>query len=229
MGSGSTVRKICLPFIAFNYPQSVSEDIFEADLGNWSLPLRDDNFLRSIKIGTNTRNRSKSQSNRRSDDSIWSNDRTSRSQRSKKGTSNKRANRISKLRRRNDKFLHEKTPDSSYKEGGRRAEVQDLPYVDCIATGWGKSSIDGDLTDILLQTSVPIHDNNRCKDAYGSNVRIHRGHLCAGSLNGKGGTCVVSIKPNTISKTKKENKCFYHRETPVVRCSVVSPRMVPGC
>lgn len=36
---------------------------------------------------------------------------------------------------------------------------QDLPYTDCIATGWGKSTTSGDLTDILLQTKVPIHTN----------------------------------------------------------------------
>lgn len=193
MGSDSTVRKICLPFIAFSYPQSVVDDAVDTDLGNWSLPVRDDNFLRSIRIGTN---RSMSQSaNRRSSDS-WPTDRTGRSQRSRKGAPNKRATRISKLRRRNDKFLHEQSLDagkSAASSGPRRADVhQDLPYVDCIATGWGKSSIDGDLTDILLQTAVPIHDNAKCKAAYGSNVRIHRGHLCAGSLNGKGGTCVVS-------------------------------------
>lgn len=192
MGSGSTVRKICLPFIAFNYPQSVSEDLYGTDLGNWSLPIRDNNYLRSIKLGSNRQSRSKTHTNRRSDDSLWSVNRTGRSHRSRKGAPHKSANRISKLRRRNDKFLHEQSLDSEQKEGGRRKEVQDLPYVDCIATGWGKSSIDGDLTDILLQTSVPIHDNEKCKDAYGSNVRIHRGHLCAGSLNGKGGTCVVS-------------------------------------
>lgn len=198
MNADSTVRKICLPFIAFNYPQSVSEDVYDSDLGNWSLPLRDDNFLRSIKIGSNRRTRSRSTASRRSDGTI---SRTGRSQRSRKGVPSKRGNRVSKLRRRNDKFLHEKSGE--HKEGGRRAEVQDLPYVDCIATGWGKSSIDGDLTDSLLQTTVPIHDNRKCTDAYGSNVRIHRGHLCAGSLNGKGGTCVVSGKYTSNNKYNK--------------------------
>lgn len=33
--------------------------------------------------------------------------------------------------------------------------------------------------------------SHRCHDAYGSFVRIHKGHLCAGKLNGRGGTCVV--------------------------------------
>lgn len=32
---------------------------------------------------------------------------------------------------------------------------------------------------------------NRCEHAYGNFVKIHKGHLCAGRLDGKGGTCVV--------------------------------------
>ncbi|XP_055381440.1 GATA zinc finger domain-containing protein 10 [Condylostylus longicornis] len=69
-------------------------------------------------------------------------------------------------------------------------EYKDLPYLDCIATGWGKPNITGDLSDILLKTNVPLQSNSRCRDAYGSFVKIHKGHLCAGKLNGKGGTCV---------------------------------------
>lgn len=30
----------------------------------------------------------------------------------------------------------------------------------------------------------------RCQDVYGSHVNIHNGHLCAGNINGKGGTCI---------------------------------------
>lgn len=30
----------------------------------------------------------------------------------------------------------------------------------------------------------------RCQDVYGEHVNIHEGHLCGGTLNGKGGTCV---------------------------------------
>lgn len=31
---------------------------------------------------------------------------------------------------------------------------------------------------------------NRCQEVYGEHVNIHDGHLCGGTLNGKGGTCV---------------------------------------
>lgn len=44
---------------------------------------------------------------------------------------------------------------------------------------------------------------NRCEHAYGNFVKIHKGHLCAGRLDGKGGTCVVNIK------REKEKKNIY--------------------
>lgn len=38
---------------------------------------------------------------------------------------------------------------------------RDLPYIDCVATGWGKANLTGDLTDLLLKTTVPLHNNRR--------------------------------------------------------------------
>lgn len=38
---------------------------------------------------------------------------------------------------------------------------QDLPYFDCIATGWGKSTSNENLTDTLFKTRVLIVDNQR--------------------------------------------------------------------
>ncbi|XP_058060342.1 uncharacterized protein LOC131211022 [Anopheles bellator] len=63
-------------------------------------------------------------------------------------------------------------------------------YVDCLATGWGKSTIDDELTDVLLQTRAPIQASKKCEEAYGDFIKLHRGHLCAGNLDGAGGTCV---------------------------------------
>lgn len=40
-------------------------------------------------------------------------------------------------------------------------DYKDLPYIDCLATGWGKSNKTGDLTEILLKTNVPLHNNIR--------------------------------------------------------------------
>uniref|UniRef100_A0A182PSS7 Peptidase S1 domain-containing protein n=1 Tax=Anopheles epiroticus TaxID=199890 RepID=A0A182PSS7_9DIPT len=66
-------------------------------------------------------------------------------------------------------------------------------YVDCLATGWGKSTIDDELTDVLLQTRAPIQSSKKCEEAYGDFIKLHRGHLCAGNLDGAGGTCVVCM------------------------------------
>lgn len=242
MGASTTVRKICLPFIAFNYPQSVADsssgssgirDEDDTD-DRWSVPTRDHNFLRSIQLGSN---RLRGHTNHTND----TDDRTSINKRSgsRRGRSNvvnhtdsplgstarsdRRLRRPPSIkpppqqqqphRRRNDKFMHgggndgfgspateeRRTNTAAAAAASAQNELidsdeppLDLPYVDCIATGWGKATISGDLTDILLQTRVPIHPNAKCTTAYGENVRIHRGHLCAGKLNGKGGTCVVS-------------------------------------
>lgn len=208
MGAHTTVRKICLPFIAFKYPQSVNDDLTADVLADsdtvWSTPERDDNSLRAIKLGSNrTARRPRSHNTT----ATHSHRRTAAGRQ----RTDRRLRRISTganvPRRRNDKFLHGRPAAAAYAEERRTAgqvealnsgadggePPQDLPYVDCIATGWGKSEIDGDLTEILLQTQVPIHPNGKCTTAYGENVRIHRGHLCAGKLNGKGGTCVVSV------------------------------------
>lgn len=40
-------------------------------------------------------------------------------------------------------------------------DYKDLPYIDCLATGWGKSNKTGDLTETLLKTNVPLHNNIR--------------------------------------------------------------------
>lgn len=39
---------------------------------------------------------------------------------------------------------------------------------------------------------------NRCQEVYGEHVNIHDGHLCGGTMNGKGGTC-VGKKPNSMA------------------------------
>uniref|UniRef100_A0A182YEQ5 Uncharacterized protein n=1 Tax=Anopheles stephensi TaxID=30069 RepID=A0A182YEQ5_ANOST len=73
---------------------------------------------------------------------------------------------------------------------GTSAMPDTSQYVDCLATGWGKSTIDDELTDVLLQTRAPIQSSKKCEEAYGDFIKLHRGHLCAGNLDGAGGTCV---------------------------------------
>ncbi|XP_058118574.1 uncharacterized protein LOC131288435 [Anopheles ziemanni] len=116
-------------------------------------------------------------------------------------------------RRRNDKFSHapvyyRNEPNYRTEDTNDRAPIDDedaietdpgmsagaMPdtsqYVDCLATGWGKSTIDDELTDVLLQTRAPIQSSKKCEEAYGDFIKLHRGHLCAGNLDGTGGTCV---------------------------------------
>ncbi|XP_049548480.1 uncharacterized protein LOC125959680 [Anopheles darlingi] len=121
-------------------------------------------------------------------------------------------------RRRNDKFSHapvyyrnepnyrnEDLHDYSMKDDATAAPAREVEteaesisaampdtsqYVDCLATGWGKSTIDDELTDVLLQTRAPIQSSKKCEEAYGDFIKLHRGHLCAGNLDGAGGTCV---------------------------------------
>ncbi|XP_058458583.1 uncharacterized protein LOC131435087 [Malaya genurostris] len=121
---------------------------------------------------------------------------------------NRRGTRHGAKRRRNDKFAHggfyrrdhyrnefvDEDDDNGSSSSTNSAGISAIPdttqYVDCLATGWGKSTIDDELTDILLQTKAPIQNSKKCEKAYGDFIRLHRGHLCAGNLDGTGGTCV---------------------------------------
>ncbi|XP_055699216.1 glandular kallikrein-7, submandibular/renal [Phlebotomus papatasi] len=64
-------------------------------------------------------------------------------------------------------------------------------YQDCRVTGWGKKTIEGELTDILLQSRVPILSNAKCQQAYGDHIKIHEGHICGGKLEKKAGAPCV--------------------------------------
>lgn len=47
----SNIRTICLPFIAFGYPQSLDVDLYDQkDDDTDAIPIRDNNFLRNIRI-----------------------------------------------------------------------------------------------------------------------------------------------------------------------------------
>lgn len=50
--------------------------------------------------------------------------------------------------------------------------LQDLPYFDCIATGWGKSTSNENLTDTLFKTRVLIVDNQRYADVSSANIKF---------------------------------------------------------
>lgn len=66
-------------------------------------------------------------------------------------------------RRRNDKFAGNLFGSKRLYANAwnRDIHVEDVSYYECIATGWGVDEPNGDLTDVLLQTKVPIHTNDR--------------------------------------------------------------------
>ncbi|XP_055847873.1 uncharacterized protein LOC129913298 isoform X2 [Episyrphus balteatus] len=209
----SNIRRICLPFIFDENVQSSLETSSSSSLEDhdnvdtWNTLDKMDNFLRSVQTRRQP-NITLPSMKELLTTKIMSRLRISNQQQRER--TGRMLNPPS--RRRNDKFMRGHFDDyTDYTEtgGGPMSshdndesepkhpppphlmdEYRELPFIDCVATGWGKSNITGDLTDILLKTNVPLHHNGRCKDAYGSFVKIHRGHLCAGKLNGKGGTCV---------------------------------------
>ncbi|KAG5671727.1 hypothetical protein PVAND_001907 [Polypedilum vanderplanki] len=103
-------------------------------------------------------------------------------------------------RRRNDKFLHRRptNPEDyelfmSIKDNNKKQQQQPLSvdYYDCVSVGWGKWMEKGDLSDILLKIDVPIHNINRCEEVYSNYVSLNNAqHLCAGRLDGSGGSCI---------------------------------------
>ncbi|CAD6995133.1 plasma kallikrein [Ceratitis capitata] len=201
------IRIICLPFVFneqslsdINLPSSDEEIVAEGESedplepGISGLPDLSDNFLRSVQKVRRNRNVTLPSMRELMNTKILSRLKQTEMQQ-------RQARMLQSTRRRNDKLmkvqghyreyegLHD--PRKHYWKNEEELEdYKDLPYSDCVATGWGKSNVSSDLTDVLLKTRVPLHNSERCRAAYGSFVKIHRGHLCAGKLNGKGGTCV---------------------------------------
>lgn len=170
----SQIRKICLPFISAstNYENNLNEHYNDDLLNSYADISKDENYLRRAKYLQNLTSlptikdvMSKSFL-RFVEDGASSTD-----------SSSERSGRKIANRRRNDKFFQEKNAHNRRTDNGyaylmqspeivkqsshNRKNNQEIPYTDCIATGWGKSEIDGDLTDILLKAQVPIHNNAR--------------------------------------------------------------------
>uniref|UniRef100_A0A1I8NR22 Peptidase S1 domain-containing protein n=2 Tax=Stomoxys calcitrans TaxID=35570 RepID=A0A1I8NR22_STOCA len=195
----SNIRRICLPF-TFNepvYKEYEDEDLLQGEeltdpllMDLVEIPEKMENFLRSVQSMRRYQNFTMPTMKDLMDLKI------AQRLRRMQMAAQQMERRSRSMRRRNDKIMKifkypHKEGMSEQKHFHRYIDTNpDLPYIDCVATGWGKANVSGDLTDLLLKTNVPLHNNRRCKEAYGSFVRIHRGHLCAGKLNGKGGTCV---------------------------------------
>ncbi|XP_036226744.2 chymotrypsin-like elastase family member 2A isoform X1 [Bactrocera oleae] len=202
----SNIRVICLPFAfneqslsEINLPSSDEEIVAEGEPedplepGLSGVPDLNDNFLRSVQKVRRNRNVTLPSMRELMNTKILS--------RLKQTDMQRHGRMLHSTHRRNDKLMkvqgnyreYEGSADSRkhyWTDGEELEDYKDLPYSDCVATGWGKSNVSSDLTNVLLKTRVPLHNSERCRAAYGSFVKIHRGHLCAGKLNGKGGTCV---------------------------------------
>ncbi|XP_068155740.1 trypsin-1 [Drosophila tropicalis] len=186
----SNIRRICLPFMLAGISEkeantmsgtSMTEDILSQQLELDDVPEKIDNFLRSVQGRRRYRNVTAPSMRELMNMKILSRLRQALAQRSPRS--------LKRTRRRNDKLMK---LDTEQESGAPKSyeNPREMAFVECVATGWGKANVSGDLSSQLLKTHVPLHQNRRCKDAYGSFVNIHGGHLCAGKLNGKGGTCV---------------------------------------
>ena len=181
----SRVRKICLPFadIKVNqkpfYPSNSNQNplYYYDDLhvnDNAFPPPRDDNFLRgkrneNAKNATTAKivisrliseyltNSTKPQT--RNGHKLYSSAASSAST----GRRNDKFSEGSFYRKTNSHFDYDvnsstnrKYPSGIGYDGGVSDSGQQ--YIDCMATGWGKATIDDELPDVLLQTKAPIQN-----------------------------------------------------------------------
>lgn len=169
----SNIRRICLPFL-FNEPVQDDDDDDEdlhsnlEDPLTWGLaevPDKMENFLRSVQTMRRYRNVTIPTMKELMDLKILN-----RLKRLENAAGKQRVQRSFKsTRRRNDKimkiFQYSNEYDGMSQEKNFHHRFvdnnRDLPYIDCVATGWGKANLTGDLTDLLLKTSVPLHNNRR--------------------------------------------------------------------
>jgi len=73
--------------------------------------------------------------------------------------------------------------------------------IKCVSAGWGMRLHGARLEDRLKEVWLPVVSNSHCAKMYGMihNVPVRPYHMCAGSISEGGiGTCIVSLKENTI-------------------------------
>lgn len=165
----SNIRRICLPFLlaespdqaqseTVSPPSSANEDVLIQQLELEDVPEKIDNFLRSVQSRRRYRNVTAPSMKELMNMKILSRMRQALAQRSPR--SHKRS------RRRNDKLMklgpRRDSDDSAEQKHPKVSdEPKEIAFVDCVATGWGKANISGDLSNQLLKTQVPLHQNGR--------------------------------------------------------------------
>lgn len=184
----SNIRRICLPFIyneagtmqpeeddgeIIGSLQTETEDALDAELA--ALPEKGDNFLRSVQNMRRHRNVTLPSMKELMSSKIVSRLRQAQEQEQNRHeggggqwTRQRSPRSMYYGRRRNDKLMKVNTAADAAEYAGlfeqqhkEQQDYRELPYSECVATGWGKANISGDLTNILLKTTVPLHDSNR--------------------------------------------------------------------
>lgn len=151
MSWSSNIRKICLPFVFDeNTQSSLEQSQQDSQIDDFGALEKDDNFLRKVRI----RHKNFTLPSMKELLSTKISGLMHRSMNSRRG-------REFPPKRRNDKLMAGFGDELYEAKHESVQEVKDLPYIDCVATGWGKSNISGDITDILLKTDVPLHSSAR--------------------------------------------------------------------
>ncbi|KAF8787997.1 proclotting enzyme-like [Argiope bruennichi] len=66
----------------------------------------------------------------------------------------------------------------------------DLSWKIATVTGFGLTSVNGSYSDVLMEVTFDIIDQETCRKSYAKDIRITDGHLCAGSLDGSADSCL---------------------------------------
>lgn len=171
LSRSSHIRRICLPFMLRESASPQSLDAAGAiaidaavqepeDLQLGEVPEKIDNFLRSVQSRRRYRNVTAASSmdmsmrelmnvkilNRLRQATLQQLQRTPRSKK--------------RTRRRNDKLMKLQL-ESDPERDLQLPQEREMHFFDCVATGWGKANISGDLSHELLKTRVPLHQNRR--------------------------------------------------------------------
>lgn len=67
--------------------------------------------------------------------------------------------------------------------------LDDFTGQTCVITGWGYPRIDGSTTDVLQKTSLPVWDDDDCREAYKDVNNVTERMICAGYVEGGRGPC----------------------------------------
>lgn len=170
LSRSSHIRRICLPFMLRETPvqeapapppaPASDDDMLSQQLELDDVPEKIDNFLRSAQSRRRYRNVTAPTSINMSMRELMNMKILNRLRQSLK-QSQRSPRSLKRTRRRNDKLMKlqlESEPETQFARG---QDSHEMPFMDCVATGWGKANISGDLSSQLLKTQVPLHQNRR--------------------------------------------------------------------